>query len=374
MKNDQIYKYLNEVETDYEEIEIPELEMDRLKKFARSNSKKKKFFGRKFAGLAAAVLLAFGTIIGANENVRAEVISYVEKFFTEVRVPMNEAKGIPEEVQKYTVNLHETVQLKYASFVVEDVMIDGKNGYLNLIYPEEYSHNNSDIIYFISKVYVNGEENLVSSSGSTPTKIENGLVSDIKDFKLDKEMPENEDLNLVIVFENFNEPEDRAAIETNISMARLSVDSKVYLKDFKISGAEDYKIDMMKINLINPRIEMSEPDPVRNYRDNYKEYTEIIGTNDEGKIIAFTMNSGRAVRDSLGVKTYETVYKFVPKDDVENFGKISDYSIEELNNLNDTFEFQIYRSIFDKEPITGKWILQEVEILGEPFVVELGDK
>lgn len=393
MNNNEIYKYLNEIETDYEETELSEFEIKKLKKFAKANSKKndvetfgdiKKFakenpkkkwkLGRKFAGIAAAIVLVFGGILGTNENVRAEVISYVEKFFTDTNVPLYEAKGVPEEVQKYTVNLHKTVQLQYISFVVEDVMIDGNDGYLNLIYPEEYLETAIENIYIISGIYVNGERKSVSSSGSKPVKIGDGLISDMRDFTLREPFPEDENLDLVIEFENFDNPNDKAAIEVSLSMEELMKDSKIYLVDYEIPEAGNHKIKMMKINLINPRIEMSEPDPVRNYRDNYKEYTEIIGTNDEGKIIAFTMNSGRAVRDSLGVKTYETVYKFVPKDDVENFGKISDYSIEELNNLNDTFEFQIYRSIFDKEPITGKWILQEVEILGEPFVVELGDK
>lgn len=358
MKNNEIYEYLNEVETDYEELEISQLEMERLKKFARKNSKKKKFFGRKIAGLAAAVLLALGTIIGTNENVRAEVISYVEKFFTEVNVPLNEAKGVPEEVQKYTVNLHETVQLKYASFVVEDVMVDGKNGYLNLIYPQEYSHKNSDLIYFISKIYINGEPNTVVTSGSTPRQIENGLVSDIRDFKLDKEMPENEDLNLIIVFENFREPEDKAAIETKISMAKLSADSKIYLKDFEIPGAKDYKIDMMKINLINPRIEMSEP----SRRGDMDNFTEIIGKNEEGKTLVFNMTEGRSIE-----RAFKTVYEFEPKDGNEE--KTSDISIKELNDLTGKFEFQLYNISYDKDS-NGKWINLKSEKIGEPFTVD----
>ncbi len=342
-------------------MEVSEIEMERIKKFARENSKKKKFFGRKIAGIAAAILLAFGGILGTNESVRAEVISYVEKFFTEVRVPINEAKGVPEEVQKYAVNLHETVQLKHISFVVEDVMVDGKDGYLNLIYPEEYSEKNTNEIYYVARAYVNGERVFVNTASRSPRAMGNGLISDMMEFSIDKEFPKDEDFDLIIEFENFKDLDDKAAIQVRISMADLTADSKIYLKDFEIPNSDGRIINMMKINLINPRIEMTEPLPTKNY-DNY---IEIVGTNDKGEKIVFAFSHGRNIDDTA----YYTGYGFVEKDD-KYYDNLSDFTIEELYNLKDTFEFQIYKISFDREPESGKWKLLKTEVLGDPFIVD----
>lgn len=249
-------------------------------------------------------------------------------------------------------------------------MVDEKDGYLNLIYPEEYSNAVTDEVYIISGAYVNGEPLFVNTSSSSPRSIGNGLISDMRSYSVTKEFPTNEEFDLIIEFENFDDQNDKAAVKTRVSMADLTKDSKIYSVDYEIPESGGIKIRMMKINLISPKIEMSEPVPNKNYSVTYNEYTEIIGTNEKGKVIAFTLDSGTTVGESSETKSFETVYRFVPKDEINHHGTISDYSIEELNNLEDKFEFQIYRNLFDKEPITEKWIFNKVEVLGEPFTVD----
>lgn len=358
MKDNNIYKYLNDVKTDYEELELSQFEIEKLKKFARSNSKKKKFWPRKLIGLAASIFLSFGVLVAINENVRAEVFSYVEKFFTEVRIPLNEAKGVPKEIEKYAVNLHEIVQLKNASFLIEDIMVDGKNGYLNIIYPEKYLNTKNNELYSIEKVYVNGKAKTVTSSGSHPVKIENGLISDMREFTLSEPMPNDGNLNLIIEFSNFNDPKDVGAVEVNLSMKDLNKDSKLYLQDFEIPDSNGYKIKMMKINLINPRIEMIEPVP----KGNINSFSEIIGKNQEGKTLVFHITQGNTID-----REFKTVYKFIPKNS-EFDEKTSDISIKDINSLKGEFEFQMYKTTLEQDS-KGKIINKKTEKIGKSFVV-----
>lgn len=373
MKNKEVYEYLNEIETDYEDIDLSEFEIRSLEKLVKANAKKKHRRLKIFASLAAAFVLSFGILLGANENVlakvKAEVINLVEDFFTDKRVAFNESSDKPEEVQKYTVNLHETVTLDHMSFVVEDVIIDGKTGYLNVIFPEEYSSRfNEDYnqVYIINRIFINGKKyKMHSAGGGGAKKIGDGQVTETWDFVLEENMPSDEDLNLIIEFANFDNSYDSAAVEVNLTMADLNKDSMVYLEDFNIPNS-DFTIKLMKINLLNPRIETIQPSKSKS-----DEFLRFIGKNQDGKTLVFHSHLGTKIGEN-----FFTEFKFVEKGNDDYYEKVSDFTIKELNQLKGGFKFQLYSKKYEKNLFgeikrdeTGKAIFNESTI-GDPFVVE----
>lgn len=367
MKNREIYDYLNNVTTPYDNTRLSEIEIEKIKKNL-GLKKKKRFSVKPLVGLAAAIVIFVGVFVATNENVKAKIANFVESFFTDERVELSKADKLPEDVKKYIVNLHETITLEHMSFVIEDVAIDGKYGYLNLIYPEEYSvryKEKNDYLYIISKVYVDGKAYMVTTSGSHEEKIGDGLISDVRDFKLEKTMPQAGDIRLGIEFSEFSNEEDKAIVELNISMDQLTKDTKLYLEDFSIPKAEDYKISKMLVNLFNPRIELVEPVD-KNIYNNRK----FVGTSEDSKKMLFELDNSLGENNKL-----YSEYKFIAKDnDGSNYK--SDFTLEEFYNYKGKVSFQLYKDVYETTILGGRKLdkngrpIFHTEKVGEEFVVD----
>ena len=129
----------------------------------------------------------------------------------------------------------------------------------------------------------------------------------------------------------------------------------------------------MKINPVNPRINLLEPIENSYYKPfkNLVEITEIIGKNKFGEIVVFSFDSSESQGNYL-----ESRFKFVEKGDLSS-EKTSDFTLEEFNQLNEKFEFQVYANVFrldlfgeKKRNSKGK-LSDYTEIqIGNPFTVE----
>ena len=80
MKDREIYDYLNDVSTEYDDEKLSKFEIDKIKK--EFNIKGKKNRSRHVAGLAAAFVLIIGIFALTRENVIGEISNMIEKFFT----------------------------------------------------------------------------------------------------------------------------------------------------------------------------------------------------------------------------------------------------------------------------------------------------
>lgn len=372
MKEKDIYDYLNDVESSYEDIKLDEIKLAKIKKDLNLEAKKKKSaWPKRLVGLAAALALILAGLFANDGKVLAEIQDYVEGFFTERQVDLTETNDFPEDVKKYTVKLHETVTLDHLSFVIEDVVIDGNYGYLNLIYPREYcSDYNKDYkyIYIIDNIYVNGERYKLETASGKINEIGDGLVSDYRDFVVDRDLPASGNINLGIEFGEFLNTSDRALVELNISMDQVTADTKVYLEDFNIPGLENTKIEKMLINLLNPRIYLLDGD-----NNGLKVLTKsLIGVNDQGQKIVFDLELASSIS---GTKTYKNTFVFRGKG-YQGSNEVSDFTVEELYGLKDSFTFSYYITYIDldlfgnyKTDSTGKPILHR-EKVGEDFKVD----
>lgn len=372
MKEKDIYDYLNDVESSYEDIKLDEIKLAKIKKDLNLQAKKKKSaWPKKLVGLAAALVLIFAGLFASDGRVLAEIQDLVGGFFTERQVDLTETKDFPEEVKRYTVKLHETVTLDHFSFVIEDVVIDGNYGYLNLIYPREYwDYYNKDYkyLYIIENIYVNGEKYQLKTASSHPNEIGDGLVSDYREFVVDRDLPASGNINLGIEFGEFSNSLDRALVELNISMDQVTADTKVYLEDFNIPGLENTKIEKMLINLLNPRIYLVDGD-----NNGLEVLTKrLVGVNDQGQKIVFDLELASSIS---GTKTYKNTFIFIGKGE-EGYDEISDFTTEELYGLKDSFTFSYYITyrevnIFGKMKTdsAGRPILHR-EKVGEDFKVD----
>lgn len=372
MKEKDIYDYLNDVESSYEDIKLDEIKLARIKKDLNLETKKKKTaWPKRLVGLAAALALILAGLFANDGKVLAEIQDYVEGFFTERQVDLTETNDFPEDVKKYTVKLHETVTLDHLSFVIEDVVIDGNYGYLNLIYPREYwSDYNKDYkyIYIIDNIYVNGERYQLETASSHPNEIGDGLVSDYMEFIVDRDLPASGNINLGIEFGEFLNTSDRALVELNISMDQVTADTKVYLEDFNIPGLENTKIEKMLINLLNPRIYLLDGD-----NNGLKVLTKsLIGVNNQGQKIVFDLELASSIS---GTKTYKNTFVFRGKG-YQGSDEVSDFTVEELYGLKDSFTFSYYITYRDldlfgntKTDSAGRRILHR-EKVGEDFKVD----
>lgn len=372
MKEKDIYDYLNDVESSYEDIKLDDIKLAKIKKDLNLQAKKKKTaWPKRLAGLAAALALILAGLFANDGKVLAEIQDYVEGFFTERQVDLTETNDFPEDVKKYTVKLHETVTLDHLSFVIEDVVIDGNYGYLNLIYPREYwSDYNKDYkyIYIIDNIYVNGERYQLETASSHPNEIGDGLVSDYREFIVDRDLPASGNINLGIEFGEFLNTSDRALVELNISMDQVIADTKVYLEDFNIPGLENTKIEKMLINLLNPRIYLLDGD-----NNGLKVLTKsLIGVNNQGQKIVFDLELASSIS---GTKTYKNTFVFRGKG-YQGSDEVSDFTVEELYGLKDSFTFSYYITYIEvnifgnyKTDSAGKPILHR-EKVGEDFIVD----
>lgn len=371
MKEKDIYDYLNNVESSYEEIKLDDLKLARIKKSLNIGAKKKKSaWPKRLVGLAAALALIFVGLFASDGKVLAEIQDLVGGFFTERQVDLTETKDFPEEVKRYTVKLHETVTLDHFSFVIEDVVIDGNYGYLNLIYPREYwADYNKDYkyLYIINNIYVNGEKYQLETASSKINEIGDGLVSDYREFVVDRDLPASGNINLGIEFGEFSNSFDRALIELNISMDQVTADTKVYLEDFNIPGLENTKIEKMLINLLNPRIFLVDGD--NNGLGVLSK--SLVGVNDQGQKIVFKLELASSIS---GTKTYKNTFVFVDKG-YQGSDELSDFTVEELYGLKDSFTFSYYITYIDldlfgnyKTDSAGRPILHR-EKVGENFQV-----
>lgn len=372
MKEKDIYDYLNDVESSYDHIKLDDIKLAKIKKDLNLQAKKKKSaWPKRLGGLAAALALILAGLFANDGKVLAEIQDYVEGFFTERQVDLTETKDLPDEVKRYTVKLHETVTLDHFSFVIEDVVIDGNYGYLNLIYPREYwSDYNKDYkyIYIIDNIYVNGERYQLKTASSHPNEIGDGLVSDYREFVVDRDLPASGNINLGIEFGEFLNSSDRALVELNISMDQVTADTKVYLEDFNIPGLENTKIEKMLINLLNPRIYLVDGD-----NNGLKVLTKsLIGVNDQGQKIVFNLDLASSIS---GTKTYKNTFVFRGKA-YQGSDEVSDFTVEELYGLKDSFTFSYYITYIEvnifgnyKTDSAGKPILHR-EKVGEVFIVD----
>lgn len=372
MKEKDIYDYLNDVESSYENIKLDEIKLAKIKKDLNLQTKKKKSaWPKRLVGLAAALALILAGLFASNGKVLAEIQDYVEGFFTERQVDLTETKDFPEDVKKYTVKLHETVTLDHLSFVIEDVVIDGNYGYLNLIYPREYcSDYNKDYkyLYIIDNIYVNGERYKLETASGKINEIGDGLVSDYREFIVDRDLPASGNINLGIEFGEFLNSSDRALVELNISMDQVTADTKVYLEDFNIPGLENTKIEKMLINLLNPRIYLLDGD-----NNGLKVLTKsLVGVNDQGQKIVFNLELASSIS---GTKTYKNTFVFRDKG-YQGSDEVSDFTVEELYGLKDSFTFSYYITYIEvnifgnyKTDSEGRPILHR-EKVGEDFIVD----
>lgn len=373
MDNRRIYEKLNAVQTDYEEMDLSEFEIRKLKILAKNYSKKNHL--KKLSFIAASVAILLAGILGTNQTIRAEVGSFVQSFFTDEKVSLKESTDLPDIVDEYTISLHKSVTLRHMSFMVEDIILDGDEGHINIIYPKEYSevYNPSfREIYIISGVIVDGKNYCYSSTGGNPKEIENGLLSEFKSFYLNKSILADEDVTMEICFENFDEPEDKAKIEVTLNSKELNKNNKILLKNYQVPNADGYVIKQLKINPVNPRIDFLEPieNAQRRPFKDLVEVTDIIGKNQSGQIVVFRMDSSKAEDNYL-----ESKFTFVEKGGLSG-EKTSDFTLEEISRLDDTFEFQVYGRVFKLNLFGEKKISQgqlydyrEIKI-GNPFIVD----
>lgn len=355
MNKKEIYGLLNEVNTVYKEQKLTDEENIKLeRKIKEKIHSNKKFNFRKVGAIAAGIFILGSFVFASNEKIHA----YVEEFFTDKKISLSDAGDLSKDIEVNVIELHKPINFNKASFMIENILTDGRFIYLNLIYPQKYENE----IYIPSSLKINGVEYCPESTSVKPDKIENNLISAYSEILLDKEIPSNVDLDIILGYDNFDDSSDRNYIEVKVPKEKSQINQRVFLENYYIDKDKKYRILKAKINKVKAIIEIDQP--IIKIWGNKKTVDYYVkGKNSKGQTLIFDVNQGKSV-DGL----YKCIYEFIDKN-CKGTPYKSDISLADLYNSKDIFKMNLIRVEGKREK--GKIINKKEKIIGKTFDLDL---
>ncbi len=351
MKNN-IYEKLNDLEIEYEEVPLNDLEKQKLKnsvKFLKKNSRKS--FYKKVATVAAALALVFGI---SNYTTDGYVMAKAMKVANRIEVNLKDSMMLSSDVENYSVKLNEPFEIDGEKYVLNDLLIDEDILYTVILHLDANSDSldaNSDSLIDdnvdISSLRVNGKKNKII--GSTVTSfIAPGLdnyrvITSMTDLK--KPIENSGEIELKIYFDKFLQNKNKVSITVNVDMDDMKMEKRVVAEDMKIKGTDFLKLKSFTMSPAAQKITLTYPSFNEDYIFSIKAKTE------DRKIIEFDTRNSDKQKSELYFSPFT-----------------SDLTADELLNYKGELNCQLYRQILPKE--SGK-IDTPIEKYGEEFTISI---
>lgn len=371
-KEDKFFSILNDIKIDVEEFEETDLSTEEKNRLfqtfqAEINPPTKQKRHKNWIAVAAALLLLIaGSQTTVGQQVQATAVSIIES----IRYSLSSALGNAETETSGALSFNQTAKIGTAEVSIQDLVAFEHRLVFNLLVDMDGDIQDERFIRIDElEIQINGKSlntDVVTSKNTVYDKEEN-IYSAVYSVPLDKELSEEDMINIAIHFENIHYYQPRETSETSqvklliegaatfsAETTREELNKYTDVYDIQTTIAQDnyeYSIEKMYIN------------PVLNFIEVFSDNKDVMGVDFQIMEIRGTDENGREV---LFTHTYFT--------DAENYRKYSfsldeessDITTEELVNAQ-YLDLQFY--LADWPEVQGAYV--ELEPYGELFTIDL---
>lgn len=309
-----IYDKINDMDFDTDNIELNDIEKEKMFRSAKSYAKKTN--KSKFVASAAAALLIAGLM---TPQVRAEVL----KFTTDIKVSMMDAFGASPDSYKYVTELHKPVTVGNDTFVIENIAFEDNKVFINTLREGDGSIESmlSEEGADIYKIVINGETYKSDGrSGSRGYLNDGKTLSNKTMIRFDKEFPTLENAEVDLYFSDMFASEI-VTIKANTNT--VNADNIIFAKDQELDNGA--VVSLIKLNPITMTAFIKNLDPEYLY--------ELTGVDKDGNTIK--LNSRTSVN---GEVTFMYTHK------------MSDLTLDQIKEL-DEIKFTLKGEKMNKESV-----------------------
>lgn len=256
MKN--LYDKINDEKFNFDDYEIKDFTEFEKKKYKKNFKKKISHKKKRFAAIAAAVILVTAII---STDLGPMVYAKMEDILSNLTYSIKTATDSNENIEKYTAVINKEVSDNTISIKLNDVAIADKNHiYISAIVknPKDY-----DLLTMDKKIYINGKRyKELTSSGSTEYNAEKDVTYIYSEIGLNRDIDLNKEINMTIEITNLMFTDKTTGAMKNIkgnwefnfmaSGHELLLDTKEYkLNNIIKSEDETVKFTNLKINKLD---------------------------------------------------------------------------------------------------------------------------
>lgn len=294
-----IYDKINDIEFSTDEMDLNDIERQRLYKKAKSYSKTSRI---KVAGLAAGFIIC---LIATQSPARATV----SKAFTDIKVSMMETIGASPESYKYITDLHKPIKIGGNELILENFITEDNKLYYTLIEDasgkslEDYESDSH-----IYKLVVDGEVYRPwGSSGSLGVDKENNLYISEYMTSFDKDFPNKNHAKIDIYLSSNNKSE---VISLESDLNKVNDENHIFAENMSLEDGINLKL--IKINPLAMTAIIEGLDGEFFYK--------LTGVNEDGKKISLDQ---RTQDKDQAQFTYNKAYSDLSLEEIKNSKKLS---------------------------------------------------
>lgn len=344
MKNN-IYDRLNDIEVEYNEVPLNDLEKQKLKNSVKSLKKmKRRKFSKKVATIVAAFVLVFGATNYATDGY---VMAKTMEVANRIEVNLKDSMLLSSDVENYSVKLNEPFKVDGKRYLLNDLLIDEDKLYTVILSLDSNGDSFAEDNVDISSIKVNGKKNKILGSTGTSSiapGVDNySVITSMTD--LDKPIENRGEVELKIYFDKFLQNKNKVSITVNVDMDAMKMEKRVIAEDMEIKGTDFMKLKSFTMSPAAQKITLTYP----SFNEYYLFYIE--SKTYDGKKVNFD------VRDAN--QNISNLY-FSPLE--------SDITADELLNYKGELKCQLSRQLMPKE--SGK-IDTPIEKYGEEFTINI---
>ena len=242
-----VYNKLNDLEIEFEEFELNEIEVVSLKKLAKRYSKKNSKFP-KIVGLAATLVLLMGLV---SPNVRAAVVDFSEN----IKVTLFENIFASEKANDFVIEIHDMVDTGESTFIFESFAMDEDTIYFMTLVPSAKLDLRKQVRN-VDYIVVNGMRNRIKSGeiGSMEVPDNSNFLKNVYVYDMEHSIPMDEDIDIEIHFEkkqlSYGVTLDGFSYKLHIPKEKMLSKTLNIVKDFEIPNSDGTMVNYIKLNPI----------------------------------------------------------------------------------------------------------------------------
>ncbi|WP_171005561.1 DUF4179 domain-containing protein [Bacillus sp. E(2018)] len=247
-----IYQKLNDLDMDleqYEEQDLSHFEKKQWEKRVRKKVKKQRpSSGRKFVGVAAAMLLATGISLSTG------IVSIANMPFVGETIEKYLNQNESLDFSSYKTAIGQTAENEKGKLTLNEVMIDGGRLLISSTYEPADGIDFHHKMHPMPKVKMNGKD-LTSSTGGQSIELNNSMFTVYNEVQL-KEIPMGEKIQFHIEYDRLdlelkmNQP---WVFDIEVVTEKLAADSKTITLDqkIKLENGRSIKLEKMIVTPIS---------------------------------------------------------------------------------------------------------------------------
>ncbi|MDD7363594.1 MAG: DUF4179 domain-containing protein [Peptoniphilus sp.] len=336
-----LYDKFNDIDIDYEEIPLDEMEKQKLYNTVKNLKKKKKrkTYART-AKIAAALVIALGvTNVVSGGYVMAKAVETVNQ----IHVGLSEAMGLSNEANRYSVRLNQPVDINGEKIIVDDIAFDGEDLYAVILSEDKGDEPDVEL----EQVKVDGKvDRVLGSSGSSyALDSDHSMIADSRKYTLENPLPAHGRAELELEFSKLFHSDQKTSIVIDLDMAKMEAPKRVVAKDVQIDETRGIAVDRFTLSPLAQKMVLTYPESESDYM--YR----LEGTDSKGRVVNFEVINS----DQHAAHLY-----FSPE--------TSDITADELLHDVDRLDCQLYRQALPDK--SGKVDTKEDKV-GEEFEIDI---